>query len=248
MTSTENQLNQILSDIERQASHSFVDRHIQRPEVPAFFVAVLYHALRSRQLPADRLHLYCVTITLMQMGLDIHERVSPGPSSGEGRMHLRPLTVLAGDYFSSLFYRTLSQAGEIDGLACLSQAICKVNEAKMELYFMRQVDPVPWQTILDLVRQVRGGLISAVSSFFCRDLDHSDPWPLLAGHLMVLDYWSKPVEGWTAGVPDHLLQNVAADTWRLAKNVRPLDVRHELLQTMQQCIAPHVHEVLVREG
>jgi heptaprenyl diphosphate synthase len=248
MASTENQLNQILLDIEQQASHSFVDRHIKRPEVPAFFVVVLFCVLRSHQLPADRIHLYCVTITLMQMGLDIHECVSPGLSPATNDALHRPLTVLAGDYFSSLFYRMLSEAGEIDGLRCLSQAICSVNESKMELYSLRDVDPVPWQTVMELVRQVRGGLISAVSSFFCRDFQQVDPWELLSGHLMALDYWSRPAVSARWTIPEPILQSTAADAWRLAKDVRPLEVRHELLKQMQQWFASHVHEALVREG
>ncbi|PTM58678.1 heptaprenyl diphosphate synthase component 1 [Desmospora activa] len=244
MTVTENRINLIIADIERQASHTFVDQNIQRPGVPAFFVTVLYHALRSRPLSLERVHLYCVTTTLLQMALDTHERIS---ADENGSLYSRQLTVLAGDYFSSLFYQTLSQAGEIEGITCLSEAVCKVNEAKMELYYLRKVESPSGPMVVDLMRRIHGGLIAAVSSFFCQDGNQLDPWPSLAGHLMALDRMNQAPDV-VVGVPDHLLQSLAADTWRLAKEVRPLDVRHELLHHMQRTIAPHVHEGMVREG
>lgn len=244
MTSTENRINRIIADIEQQASHTFVDQHIQRPGVPAFFVVVLYHALRSRPLSHERVHLYCVTATLLQMALDIHEQIQPDES---GSTYKRQLTVLAGDYFSSLFYHSLSQAGEIDGIACLSEAVCQVNEAKMELYYRQQAEPVPGPLALDLTRRVHGGLITALSSFFCQDGGRLDPWPSLAGHLMALYRINRGTDI-AAKIPDHLLQSLAADTWRLAKEVRPLDVRHELLNVIQRYVALDVQEGLVREG
>ncbi|SFS94319.1 heptaprenyl diphosphate synthase component 1 [Marininema halotolerans] len=252
MTLTQqHELNRIVEEIRVQSRHSYLEKHLGKQDVPLFFVQVLYYMLRSRMLSTERIHRYCVTATLLQMGLDIHETISEGTLSKEG-MRTRQLAVLTGDYFSSLFYRELAEHGEIQGIVALSKAICDVNEAKMERYAMKEAPGFSWSHWLELSKRIHGGLITTLASFFYEGDQNSDPWMRLGANLVLLFLHGEKSSmlGSVRSLPEGLTEVLAAETISLMKEVRPLSVRHELCQVVQgNNSLPHrLEEYVVREG
>jgi heptaprenyl diphosphate synthase len=250
------EMDRVIAEITECARDPFVERHIGRPNTSAFFVKVLYLLLKSYSLPSERIRLHCVATALLQMGLDLHERVSVEPERAEQGMRSRQLFVLAGDYFSSLFYRFLAEKGEIQTISRLSEAVCEVNEAKMELYALagrRQVSP---PTYLGFIRRIRGSLPSALSDLFHRGKTSDNPWRDLAPDLAVLD-WLADADAGYPGVPsvlrsgemrlDLIRTTVSAVRQKAAAIAHP-EVRRELLRMVSEHFDSYLTEPLAREG
>ncbi|PTX59901.1 heptaprenyl diphosphate synthase subunit 1 [Melghirimyces profundicolus] len=251
MTTISEEVDRIAAEIDRQVRHPFLERYIHRQEVPVPFVRVLYLMMRARGLPEDRIRLYCVTTTLLQMGLSIHETVTTERETEADRLRSRQLTVLAGDYMSSLFYKNLSEAGEIEGVARLSRAICDINEAKMELYGFRNQSEIFPSVFLRLAKRITGGLVTHLSHFFWEDPGRDNPWDPLAENLLLLSGWTGlkvPAAETAGGVPETLLRSLAAETVRQLRKVRPLEIRHELMDWFRGTLTLRLGESLVREG
>jgi len=250
------EMDRVIGEIAARTRDPFVERHIGRPKTSAFFVKMLYLLLKSFSLPSERIRLHCVATTLLQMGLDLHERVSVGPERAEQGMRSRQLFVLAGDYFSSLFYRLLAERGEIRTISRLSEAVCEVNEAKMELYALsdgRQVSP---PTYLGLIRRIRGNLPSALSDLFHDGKASDNPWRELAPDLTVLDWLADAdVEypGATSALASgelrlELIRSILTSVRREAAAIAHPEVRRELLRMIGERFDPYLTEPLAREG
>ncbi|COQ68952.1 Heptaprenyl diphosphate synthase component 1 [Streptococcus pneumoniae] len=96
---------------------------------------MLYGALKSANLHIEQIEHYVVTIMLVQIALDTHERVSNKAGEEEIEFHkCRQLTVLAGDYYSGLYYYLLSMNRDIVLIRALAEGIKEINEHKIMLY------------------------------------------------------------------------------------------------------------------
>jgi heptaprenyl diphosphate synthase len=118
-------------------SHDMISKHTDLPDFPEGRVALLQAVLSHQPAVASQKELLSVVTSLVQMALDTHDMVNndSGPAqAGTVGMRAQQLKVLAGDYFSSRFYQLLSQAGHIDQIRRLSEAVCDINTVKMKLY------------------------------------------------------------------------------------------------------------------
>ena len=252
--SIQGEMDRVIAEIIGCARDPFVEKHIGRPRTSAFFVKVLYLLLKSFSLPNDRVRTHCVATALLQMGLDLHERVSVEPERAEQGMRSRQLYVLAGDYFSSLFYRFLAENGEIRTISRLSEAVCRVNEAKMELYSLGASRVSP-PTYLDLIRRIQGGLPYALSDLFHRGEAWENPWRDLAPDLAALEWLAREGEehpGAPAFLSDEmrfdLIQTIASKVRQNAETIAHPEVRRELLRVVSEHFSPYLTEPLAREG
>lgn len=107
-------------------------------EVPAFPEArsrLLLAFLRESGNAAKSAECLTLAVSLVQMGIDIHEMVSLSNQVKEKKaVRSRQLKILAGDYFSSGYYHLLSEAGQIGMVEHIAGSICEVNRLKMTLY------------------------------------------------------------------------------------------------------------------
>ena len=126
-------LEQLVTQIQKDANHRYARKTIGEAEVPVFFVQVLQWLLRDVPVEKKKIDLYIVATTLVKMGTDMHERVSVGSPAGENEQK-QQLAVLTGDHYSSLFYLYLAKYHETEGIRCLAGVTCRVNEWKMSLH------------------------------------------------------------------------------------------------------------------
>ncbi|TKI01583.1 heptaprenyl diphosphate synthase component 1 [Bacillus cereus] len=115
--------------------HPYFVNYIEEPFIDEEKIALLYGALKSANLHIEQIEHYVVTIMLVQIALDTHERVSNKAGEEEIEFHkCRQLTVLAGDYYSGLYYYLLSMNRDIVLIRALAEGIKEINEHKIMLY------------------------------------------------------------------------------------------------------------------
>ncbi|WP_223066624.1 heptaprenyl diphosphate synthase component 1 [Paenibacillus caui] len=120
----------------KYVDYDMIKAHTELAEFPDSRVRLLYSFLKN-QHPEDevRVEVCALAVYLLQLGLDTHDLIDPEPVRKEERlMRSRQLKVLAGDYFSSLFYQLLARTGQIEQISRLSSAVCEVNRMKARFY------------------------------------------------------------------------------------------------------------------
>lgn len=125
----------------KYVEYDMIVAHTQLPEFPDDRTRLLYMFLDKSSSVQHVSELYSLVTSLVQIGLDTHDLIDAADTAlAEKAMRSRQLKVLAGDYYSSRFYQLLSQAGQIDTVKLISQAVCDVNRLKMSLYLkMKQL-------------------------------------------------------------------------------------------------------------
>lgn len=124
----------IIEQIYSRISQSFVEAYVDVPRVAENRLALLYLFLLEQGMTKERASIFCTATGLIQLGLDMHEKVTNTYEPTITAERIRQLTVLAGDYYSSRYYQLLAEEGEIKAVEVLSGAVQRVNEAKMRLY------------------------------------------------------------------------------------------------------------------
>ncbi|WP_248925425.1 heptaprenyl diphosphate synthase component 1 [Paenibacillus hamazuiensis] len=115
--------------------YDMIQKYTELPRFPEFRTRLLYAFLNKNASLSGNSELFALVTSLVQLGMDTHDMVSNHSNDKETiAARSRQLKVLAGDYFSSRFYHLLSQAGQIDLIGTLSNAICEANRLKMNLY------------------------------------------------------------------------------------------------------------------
>ncbi|WP_404452851.1 heptaprenyl diphosphate synthase component 1 [Virgibacillus necropolis] len=153
------EINKLRSLIEEKIQHVYVDKTIQKPAIDDIKLALLYTIMKQSNLPQPKIEQYILSTIFVQMALDTHEIVpiknNKNESSSEQRK--RQLKVLAGDYYSGLFYSLLSDTEDFEVIHILAAAIREINEYKMS-FFYNQLNSV--EEAIDLLMKIESLLIS----------------------------------------------------------------------------------------
>ena len=110
-----------------------------------------------------KLENYAMTTMLVQIALDTHEHISNAPIDEKNRQ----LTVLAGDYYSGLYYKLLAETEDNLMIKELSKGIKEVNEHKISVYRKesRGIDE-----LMTSIKRIESSLITRFSKYFKVDL------------------------------------------------------------------------------
>ncbi len=103
---------------------------------------------------------------LVYHGLALHEDVAEDSANQSRRGRL---TILGGDYYSSLFYRLLAEAGRVDLVSRFSEAVVKINIAKTSLHESRDDGSYRPEHYICDVMIVQGALLQALRAAFAPD-------------------------------------------------------------------------------
>ena len=142
MDSISNEVVQLNSEIEKIIYHSFVLKYIDQPNINDDMIAVMVKILHDAKVDQRIMPYYIISVMLMQIALDTHENVS-NTEEGETPIQLRQrqLSILAGDYYSSMYYHILAKTKDIEFINRISKGVQEVNEAKVSLYMDKDTDP-----------------------------------------------------------------------------------------------------------
>ncbi|REK77256.1 heptaprenyl diphosphate synthase component 1 [Paenibacillus paeoniae] len=117
------------------ARHDMIDKHTELPPLAEPRARMLYAFLSQQRSVKEQSELYTLVVTLVQLGMDTHDLIDTETTKrSEADMRSRQLKVLAGDFFSARFYQLLANAGQIEMITKISNAVCEVNRLKVNLY------------------------------------------------------------------------------------------------------------------
>lgn len=164
----------------KYVGYDMISKHTELPEYPVPRVHLLYTFLNAHQQnqALNTAQSCALASFLVQLGLDTHDLIDHNVDVIEDElMRSRQLKVLAGDYFSSVFYELLAEEGNVATIASMSGAICEVNRMKVSLYTkLKTMSLTAEQYLKEKVSLKMGLFVSFTSSM---DKSLQNVWKLL---------------------------------------------------------------------
>lgn len=145
-------------------SHPYLLEHVESPFIDDDRLLLLTSLLEQQEVNQERAKNYTVTAMLLQIALDTHEHVQNSQTGEEDETHKRrQLTVLAGIYFSGLYYKLLADMDDIEMIKRLASGVKEVNEHKISLY---QKEAEAIDKLMDSVKLIESSLLGKVADHF----------------------------------------------------------------------------------
>ncbi|SFA98474.1 MULTISPECIES: heptaprenyl diphosphate synthase component 1 [unclassified Bacillus (in: firmicutes)] len=155
-----NKIAEMKEQVEQKVLHPYLLKYIQAPVIDEDKLLLLISVLDKLELSYPKLKNYVITTMLIQIALDTHEYVSNGPltasNGAEDGLKARQLNVLAGDYYSGLYYKLLADMDEIMVIRALAEGIKDVNEQKISVY---QKDMEDIEKLIAGMKIIEGALL-----------------------------------------------------------------------------------------
>lgn len=133
----EREIRQLKEMIEEKLHHSFLLQHIEEPKINDCKLYFLNHILNMSTIAPKTKEQLIITSMLVQIALDIHEQIPDSKMDNSPSIGVdSQLAILAGDYYSGLYYWLLSEIEGRELITLLATAIKQINELKMDFYFL----------------------------------------------------------------------------------------------------------------
>lgn len=152
--------------VERLLCHEALDRAHIAPRASRMQLLLGSFILDRGGVSHEEGEQVLAALLLIYHGLALHEDVPDGNAAPDKSGQL---TVLGGDYYSSLFYRILAEAGRIDLIGRFARAIADMQVAKISLYRFAYSDACEEHRYIADVLTVEGALLRALGETFAPD-------------------------------------------------------------------------------
>ncbi|MEH7483584.1 heptaprenyl diphosphate synthase component 1, partial [Neobacillus drentensis] len=120
----------IREQVEKRVCDTYLLNYIEIPIIDEDKLLLLVSIMDRLELSYSDMQNYALSTMLIQIALDTHEHITDASVEEKNRQ----LTVLAGDYFSGLYYKLLADSEDIMMIKALSRGIKEVNENKISVY------------------------------------------------------------------------------------------------------------------
>ncbi|PLR99942.1 heptaprenyl diphosphate synthase component 1 [Bacillus sp. T33-2] len=179
MQDIEKTLSDIKGRLHKKISHPYLAENVSVPDIDEDKLLLLVSMLGQMDLDAARIENYTITTMLIQVALDTHEIVRNSlPEEDPLSNKDRQLMVLAGDYYSGLYYRQLAKSGDIGVIKTLAEGIKEINENKITVY---QQDADGIDKLMKSIKKIESALFEKLSDYF-----HSSEWKVVAPNLLFI--------------------------------------------------------------
>ncbi|WP_088102215.1 heptaprenyl diphosphate synthase component 1 [Halalkalibacter urbisdiaboli] len=132
-----NHFNDMVKEIKQSfyqlTRHPYIQKYVAEPTIDEDRLRFLY-AMLGNKLPNKEVKVFTLSALLVQAALDVHEAVSLHKIHTDSVRKNRQLTVLAGDYYCSLYYYLLAEGKHLPMIRVYSHSIQQINELKMNVY------------------------------------------------------------------------------------------------------------------
>lgn len=171
-TSLEVRIQQAERKIHAEMDHRYLSAIIRRPDLEILQFTMAEAMLQEAGVTGQKSDTVIATLMLVYHGLAVHEEIETLAAHSDERY--RQLGVLAGDYYSSKYYRLLAEAGQIQLVGQFAMAIQAINEAKAELERDRSDFSLGVERYLDLQERIHGSLLQCLRVVYLPDQPHWD--------------------------------------------------------------------------
>lgn len=130
---------ELTSALNRIMRQPYVEKYIKKPFFDSDKLMFLTDMYQHTDVTDEERKQIIMTVMLVQCAVDTHELV-PVRNDASMSETEKQLSVLAGDYYSGLYYALLAEHGQIRMIQVLASAIKKINEYKMNLYYEDAMD------------------------------------------------------------------------------------------------------------
>ncbi|MCQ6273876.1 heptaprenyl diphosphate synthase component 1 [Bacillus sp. V3B] len=148
--------------IESYVFHPYLRQYIIPPNIDEDKLLILISIVDQLELSPYQKDTIVKAIMLMYVALDTHDHVTD-ILVDETSMKIRQLTVLAGDYYSGLYYKLLAEIGDIEIIKMLSEGVKNINEHKVLIYHK---DQGHLNAIMNSLKTVEFSLIEKLTSYY----------------------------------------------------------------------------------
>ena len=153
----------IRAQVEKKVFDSYLLKYINTPIIDDDKLLILISLMDRLELSFNETQNYTLSTMLIQIALDTHEHIIHSSEEEKSRQ----LTVLAGDYFSGLYYKLLADSEDIAMIRVLSDGVKEVNEHKVSVY---QNEFTEIEKLMHEVMIIESSLIIKVAEYFKMDL------------------------------------------------------------------------------
>ncbi|WP_141604219.1 heptaprenyl diphosphate synthase component 1 [Terrilactibacillus laevilacticus] len=154
--SIQDEVVQIYHKIQKKVNHPYLNRYLPKPTVDIDKILTLF-LLFKQHGSYKNIEQYVMSVMIAQMGLDTHEKITKNEEFKGLELKQRQLTVLSGDFYSSLYYYILAEQKDIQMIKWISQAIQELNMHKMHFFYAENVVNVDYY--FNHLRQIESCLI-----------------------------------------------------------------------------------------
>ncbi len=153
----------IKEQVEQKVFHPYLLKHIEMPVIDEDKLLILVSIMDRLELSYNEIKNYAMTTMLIQIALDTHEHISNAAVDEINRQ----LTVLAGDYYSGLYYKLLAESEDINMIRELSRGVKEVNQHKVSIY-QKELDEI--EKLMSSIKKIESSLLVKFSECFKVDL------------------------------------------------------------------------------
>lgn len=162
-------IRQKLTDIKelvrQKIIHPYLIKFIEAPYIDDDKILILILIMDHLELSYKQIQNYALSTMLVQIALDTHDHISNISKMDEENadQSIRQLTVLAGDYYSGLYYKLLADSDDISIIRVLASGIKEVNEHKIFVY-QKEFDGI--DKLMTSIKIIESSLYTKLSDYF----------------------------------------------------------------------------------
>lgn len=162
MLETDIKVAKLKESIERYVLHPYLRKNIISPSIDEDKLLILVSIVERLDLSPTEKDTYVIAIMLMYIALDTHDNVL-NTIEDEKSMKTTQLTILAGDYYSGLYYKLLAKVCNAEMIKKLSEGVKKINEHKVTIYSKKQSHV---SEVINSVKSIEFSLIGELTDYF----------------------------------------------------------------------------------
>lgn len=143
--------------ISGSTDHAYLKQYIDEPVYDRHQILALHELTKNDSQYEQLIH----TTMLVQIALNTHDKIK-GEFPSDKSLKQQQLTVLAGDYFSGIYYYILAQHNNLPFIRLLAAGINEITQLKMRVFY-HQYENI--EAFRDDYRHIHIGLAAKVAQY-----------------------------------------------------------------------------------